>query len=293
MNKIRKVVCIFISLIVILLELCGCETNGMVASDFQKYARKKYAMKAKVKGVDQGMWDVLGSSRDECLLYPINNPSKKFLMTRDHHTMGIANECTDGYFNNLVQSLIEERIKGIMGDRFKDFKYCFSISSYYCEKFKNENKNMSFNLDDVLNNKDEIDIDTYVLVDSGEKFDKTQAAERVYQFMNELRNSNLVNRDINMVSMSLSFYFVNSHTFNKTKPEIIQNEESEDAKQNRRLQGDKEETGDYDQKEAKAQAKIYKETHYYDKAVCDIYKDNTVDEILNDFKSVEDPKKGM
>lgn len=295
--KKNKILCvILVLLIAISTVLCGCETNGMIANDYQKYARKKYSMKAKVKDVHQGGLGIFCSSYDECLLYPANSQSKKFLMIRTHLFTDSESKCTDEYFNNLVQSLIEERTKGIMGDRFKDCKYCFFISSYYCEKFKNENNNMSFNLDDVINNTDEIDINTYVLVDSGGKFDKTQMAAKVYQFMNELRNSNLINKKINKMSMKLNFYFVNSYVFNKTKPETIQKEDAhEEEYVKRELQGKEEEDDhrDIDIEDAKAQAKIYKETHYYDKAECDIYKDNTVDEILNNFKSVEDSKNGM
>ncbi|PJI09603.1 MULTISPECIES: hypothetical protein [Clostridium] len=294
MKRLRKVICIFISLIAISTVLCGCETNGMIANDYKKYARKKYAMKAKVKDVYQGGLGIFCSSYDECLLYPANSQSKKFLMIRTHLFTNSQSKCTDEYFNNLVQSLIEERTKGIMGDRFKDFKYCFFISSYYCEKFKNENNNMSFNLDDVINNTDEIDINTYVLVDSGEKFDKTQMAARVYQFMNELRNSNLINKKINRMSMKLNFYFVNSYVFNKTKPETIQKEDAhEEMYVKRVLQGEEEKDRDIEIEDNKAQAKIYGETHYYDKAECDIYNDDTIDKISDEFESVKKSKNGM
>lgn len=226
MNKLRKAICIFGSLIIIS-TLFGCETDSDTAKDFKEYTKAKYAMNFKIKSISQGSsFFGEGSYPDECVIYCENDPSKKFIITRNHRYLGKSTTYKDGYFASLVSNLVSERIKGIIGDNFKDFKYYVDISSDIIKK----DNDMSFDLNSVISNQKEMTINLYVLVNSGESFDKNRIDSRVYQFINELENSNLTskgNHDINIYS---HFYSVNNEVFNKTNPKILKDERDKKEK---------------------------------------------------------------
>ncbi|PJI09604.1 MULTISPECIES: hypothetical protein [Clostridium] len=217
MNKLRKAICIFVSLIIIL-TLFGCETDKDTAKDFKEYTKAKYAMNFKIKSISQGSsFFGEGSYPDECVIYSENNPSKKFTITKNHCYFGKSTTYNDGYFASLVSNLVSERIKGIMGDNFKDFKYYVDISSDIIKK----DNDMSFDLNSAISNQKEMTINLYVLVNSGENFDKNQMNSRVYQFMNELENSNLINKGNHHINIYFHFYSVTNEVFNKTNPKIL------------------------------------------------------------------------
>ncbi|KHD38579.1 hypothetical protein NL50_03500 [Clostridium acetobutylicum] len=272
MDKLKRKICICMSLAVVIF-LCGCrrESKDEMQKDFKKYAENKYAMKFKVRSVSEGQnWITHGLKgvNDKCVLYVENNPYKTFIMTRNHNLIGVSNSYCDGYYNYLIAPLVRERLKGIMKNNFNDFKYYVVIRN----DLENSSENGSFDLDTILNQKGDFTIRLYVLVNSERELDKNKMARRVYEFMSEIENSNLIKNRSESIFVDSDFYFVDSNVFNKTKFENIKGGYDDASKE-------------YDLEEG-----IKNSIPFFDKLRCSIDSnkyDDSVEKILGRFKSAQ------
>lgn len=214
MISIKKLVCILISLIIIF-EFSGCESKQRMEKDFQKYAENKYGVKFKVKSSSKGYCKWIDAIKDdECILYPQNDKTKLFNIHRPYNFISNHYIYEDNYTGIILKPLIYERLKGIIGSDFSNFKYSVDVISYS----KAKQFNMQDKLDTILLKQNDTEIDLNVLVNYGDKLDKNKMANSVYQFMRKIASSNLIKKKNYITSVNAEFYFVNAGVFDKLSP---------------------------------------------------------------------------
>ncbi|URZ07347.1 hypothetical protein [Clostridium felsineum] len=230
MNKLMKILgtCMIVTLLIILCS-CNSESKDDMKRDFKGYMKNEHSMKFDIKSMSVGynlFTHGFKGKSDKCVMYPINEPSKTFIVSRSHDLIGVSNDYDDGYYDYLLRPLVKQRLKGIIKNKFNDFKYAVNIKANYQSSDKSD-----FNINSILKQKGDFTIILYILVDDNNISDKNQIASRMYEFMNEIEKSNLISNSTEQVNVESYFYFVNNKFFSQEKVKDL--EETYDYNQDR------------------------------------------------------------
>ncbi len=172
-----------------------------------EYAEKKYGQKFVAESYDGG-----GAYKNiqfpNTVMYPEGDKLKPFMVIKQD------NKYRDGYAFRLVEPMVDERIKSIVGNEFPNFKYATFITvNLGSAEFTDNSYITKINYDDFIKKEgNEAIIEIRVFVNYGDELDKHKEAEEIHSFMQKLIDNKLVK---SKMIVKACFYFVNQSNYNK------------------------------------------------------------------------------
>ncbi|KHD38586.1 hypothetical protein NL50_03535 [Clostridium acetobutylicum] len=215
MKKGKILSAILIALVAAVLG--GCSGKSSAKDDRAlSYLKKKYGMQFVIDGYYNSN-DGKEVERSKIITHPTNNKSKPFIVERVKIGTDTKITYEDDYSCRLIEPMIDEKVKNILGDDSSNIKCASYVSAEDYQNLDDYTSKIDYDafIKDQGNN---ATINIIAVVNHGDNFDKNTEAQKVYSFMKKIVDNKLVKTHMHI---EVSFYFVKSQYYNKTSPQAI------------------------------------------------------------------------
>ncbi len=172
-----------------------------------EYAERKYGQKFVAESYDGG-----GAYKNiqfpNTIMYPKGDLSKQFMVVK------MKNQYKDGYAFRLVEPMVDQRIKNIVGNEFPDFKYATVITTNANPEYAEGNYTKKIDYNDFIKKEGVYGayIEINAFVNCGNVFDKDKEAQEMLSFMKRIVDGKIVGSKIAIVG---EFTFLDNKNFNR------------------------------------------------------------------------------